>query len=99
MTPRVNSRRRRWVRILAAALAAAAILAVPSVREPLLRAAGWALFVNEPVAASRLVGSADTTIISAGCCNPVHQPAESLRVLLIVTFRPEFDPPSIGSLT
>jgi hypothetical protein len=50
VSPRVNARRRRWVRILAAALAAVAIVAVPSVREPLLRAAGWVLVVNEPVA-------------------------------------------------
>jgi hypothetical protein len=37
------------------ALAAAAIVAVPSVREPVLRAAGWALVVNEPVAPADII--------------------------------------------
>jgi uncharacterized SAM-binding protein YcdF (DUF218 family) len=41
------------------ALATAAILAVPSVREPVLRTAGWALVVNEPVA------PADIIVVSA----------------------------------
>jgi hypothetical protein len=39
-------------------LAAAAIVAVPAVREPVLRAAGWALVVSEPV------GRADIIVIS-----------------------------------
>jgi hypothetical protein len=34
---------------LAVALAAAGIVAIPSVRQPVLRAAGWALVVTEPV--------------------------------------------------
>ena len=42
----------------AVALAAAAIVAVPSAREPVLRAAGRALVVNEPV------GGADIIVIS-----------------------------------
>jgi hypothetical protein len=37
------------------ALAAATIVAVPSIREPILRAAGWALVVNEPVAPSDVI--------------------------------------------
>jgi hypothetical protein len=40
------------------ALGAASIFAVPSVREPILRAAGWALVVNEPV------GPADIIVVS-----------------------------------
>jgi hypothetical protein len=44
--------------LIVVALAAASILAVPSVREPVLRAAGWALVVNEPV------GVADIIVIS-----------------------------------
>jgi hypothetical protein len=36
-------------------LAAAAIVAVPSVREPVLRAAGWALVVNEPIAPADVI--------------------------------------------
>ena len=41
-------------------MAAATIVAVPSVREPVLRAAGWALVVNEPVA------PADIIVVSLG---------------------------------
>jgi uncharacterized SAM-binding protein YcdF (DUF218 family) len=37
------------------ALAAAAIVAVPSVREPVLRAAGWALVVHEPIAPADVI--------------------------------------------
>ena len=49
-------RRRRWARILVlVALAAAAVLAVPSIRETALRAAGWALVVNEPIAPSDFI--------------------------------------------
>jgi hypothetical protein len=50
------SRRPRWVPILVVvALTAATIVAVPPVREPVLRAAGWALIVNEPVAAADII--------------------------------------------
>ena len=35
--------------------AAAAVLAFPSVREPILRAAGWALVVNEPLAPADII--------------------------------------------
>ena len=50
--------RPRWVPILVVvALATATIVAVPPVREPVLRAAGWALIVNEPV------GPADIIVI------------------------------------
>jgi hypothetical protein len=45
--------------VVVAALAAAAIVAVPSVRELVLRNAGWALVINEPVA------PADIIVISA----------------------------------
>ena len=54
-------RRPRWAPILVVvALAAATIVAVPSVREPVLRAAGWALVVNEPLA------PADIIVVSLG---------------------------------
>ena len=44
----MNSHRPRWALILAVvALAAAVLVAVPSLRESLLRAAGWALVVDE----------------------------------------------------
>jgi hypothetical protein len=41
--------------LIVPALAAAAIVLVPSVREPVLRAAGWALVVNEPVAPADII--------------------------------------------
>jgi hypothetical protein len=41
--------------LVIAALAASAILAVRSIREPVLRAAGWALVVNEPVAPADVI--------------------------------------------
>lgn len=48
-----------WRLMLSAvALGVASIFAVPSVREPVLRAAGWALVVNEPV------GPADIIVVS-----------------------------------
>ena len=52
----MSFRRPRWAPILVVvALAAAAIVAIPSVREPVLRAAGWALVVNEPVAPADII--------------------------------------------
>ena len=46
----------RWASILVVvAAAAAAIVAFPSVREPVLRAAGWALVVNEPLAPADII--------------------------------------------
>jgi hypothetical protein len=52
----MTSQRPRWAPILVVvALAAASIVAVPSVREPVLRGAGWALIVNEPVAPADII--------------------------------------------
>jgi hypothetical protein len=54
-------RRPRWAAILAvvaAAVVATAVVAVvgfPSIRQPILRAAGWALVVNEPVAPADII--------------------------------------------
>jgi hypothetical protein len=53
----------RWPRsasilVVVVTLAAAAIVAVPSIRELVLREAGWALVINEPVA------SADVIVLS-----------------------------------
>src|SRR5712671_1338732 len=61
MNPSMSgSWRARWALILVlVAAAAAAIVAFPSVREPVLRAAGWALVVNEAVA------PADIVVVSA----------------------------------
>src|SRR5258705_9157536 len=59
MNPSMMSRRPWWAPILVVvALTAFAIVAVRSLREPVLRAAGWALVVNEPV------GVADIIVIS-----------------------------------
>jgi hypothetical protein len=56
MKPSMSSLRPRVAPILVViALAAAAIVAVPSGREPVLRAAGWALVVNEPVAPADII--------------------------------------------
>ena len=52
----MSSRQPRWVPILAlVALVAATIVAVTSVRESLLRAAGWALVINEPIAPADII--------------------------------------------
>jgi hypothetical protein len=48
-------RPRRAPIAVAVALAAAGIVAIPSVRQPVLRAAGWALVVTEPVAAADVI--------------------------------------------
>ena len=56
MYPTLSSRWPRWALILVVvALATAAIIAVSSVREPVLRAAGWALVVNDPVAPADII--------------------------------------------
>jgi hypothetical protein len=41
--------------LIVLALVAGAIVAVPAVREPVLRAAGWALVVNEPVGVADII--------------------------------------------
>ena len=48
MNPSMIYRRPRWV-LVVVALAAAVIVAAPSVWGPVLRTAGWALVVNEPI--------------------------------------------------
>ena len=53
----ISSRRPRWgsIPLIVLALVAAAIVAVVSVRKPVLRAAGWALVVDEPVAPADII--------------------------------------------
>jgi hypothetical protein len=51
----MSSRRPRWAPIIVVVALTAAAVAVPSVREPVLRAAGWALVVNEPVAPADVI--------------------------------------------
>jgi hypothetical protein len=53
----MSYRQSRLVPILVgvAALAAILIVAVPSVREPILRNAGWALVVDEPVTPADII--------------------------------------------
>ncbi len=56
MSSRVVIWRPRWVVIFAlVALAAAAILAVRHLQEPILRAAGWALVANETIAPADII--------------------------------------------
>jgi hypothetical protein len=56
MNPSMIPRRPRWAPILVVvALATVAIVAVRSLRDPVLRTAGWALVVNEPVAPADFV--------------------------------------------
>src|SRR5438270_10622762 len=46
----------RWAPIIGVlALAALAIVAIRSLREPVLRTAGWVLIVNEPVASADMI--------------------------------------------
>ena len=46
----------RWARVVAVvALVAAVIVGVPAVREPILRAVGWALVVRESVAPADII--------------------------------------------
>ena len=53
----MSYRRPRWASILVVVvtLAAAAIVAVPSIRESVLRPAGWALVVHEPIAPADVI--------------------------------------------
>src|SRR6516225_2546815 len=56
MNPSMSSRRPTWAPILVVvALAASAIVAVPAARELVLRTAGWALVVTEPVAPADII--------------------------------------------
>ena len=56
MIPSMISRRLRWAPILVVVtLAALALVAARSLREPVLSAAGWALVVIEPVASADII--------------------------------------------
>lgn len=56
MKPSMIFRWPKWAAILVVlALAAFAIIAIRPLREPVLRAAGWALVVNEPVALADII--------------------------------------------
>jgi hypothetical protein len=57
MNPSMTSRRPRWAPILVvvAVVAATIVAAPPPLQEPVLRAAGWALIVNEPVAPADII--------------------------------------------
>jgi hypothetical protein len=87
----MNSRRLRWGLILAVvALAAAAVNGVPSARESVLRAAGWALVVDEPLA------PADVIVLSlasggAGALEAAELVKEGIatRVAVLPTLRAE----------
>ncbi len=56
VTPSMSFWPPRWATILVVfAAAAASVVAFPSAREPLLRAAGWALVVSEPAAPADII--------------------------------------------
>jgi hypothetical protein len=57
MTSSVPSRWQRWgsALLVVLALVAAAAVPVPSVQQPVLRAAGWALVLDEPVAPAEII--------------------------------------------
>lgn len=80
----------RWASILVAlALSAFAIVAIRSLREPILRAAGWVLVVNEPVApADIIVLSVDSGPAGALEAADLVQSGISKRVAVFM------DPPS-----
>src|SRR5258706_11977238 len=80
----------RWAAIVVVvAAAAAAIVALPSVREPVLRAAGWALVSNEPVApADIIVVSLDSAGAGALEAADLVQSGVATRVAVFT------DPPS-----
>src|SRR5258706_11425949 len=90
MNPSMISRWPRWAAILVVvALAAFAIVAVRSLREPVLRAAGWALVVNEQVApADIIVVSLDSGGAGALEAADLVQGAIATRVAVFA------DPPS-----
>src|SRR5262245_44449102 len=90
MKPSMSSRRPRWALILTlVALVAAGVVAVPSVREPVLRAAGWALVINEQVApADVIVVSPDSGGAGALEAADLVQSGIATRVAVFI------DPPS-----
>ena len=91
MNPSMISRRSWWAPILVVvALTALALVAVRSLREPVLRAAGWALVLNEPVAsADIIVLSLDSGGAGALEAADLVQSGISKRVSVFV------DPPSL----
>jgi len=93
MKPSMIFRWPRWASPILAvlALAAFAIIAIRSIREPVLRAAGWALVVNEPVAsADIIVLSLDSDGAGALEAADLVQSGISKRVAVFM------DPPSGG---
>jgi len=90
MNPSMSSRQPRRAPILmVAALAAAAIVAVPAVWKLVLRAAGWALVVNEPVTpADIIVVSLDSGGAGALEAADLVQSGVATRVAVFI------DPPS-----
>ena len=90
MSPSLSHRRPRWVLIVGVvALAAAVTFAVPSIRELVLRAAGWALVVSEPIApADIIVVSLDSGGAGALAAADLVQNGIATRVAVFT------DPPS-----
>lgn len=90
MNSSMKFRRPRWAAILVVVAAVAGVaVAFPSVREPILRAAGWALVANEPVApADIIVVSLDSSGAGALEAADLVQSGIATRVAVFT------DPPS-----
>jgi uncharacterized SAM-binding protein YcdF (DUF218 family) len=90
VNPSVSFKPPTWAAILlVVAAVTAAIVAFPSVREPILRAAGWALVVNEPVTpADIIVVSLDSAGAGALEAADLVQSGIAMRVAVFT------DPPS-----
>jgi hypothetical protein len=88
MKPSMISRRPRWAILGMVALIASALVAVRSVRVPLLRAAGWALVASDPVApADVIVLSLDSGGAGALEAADLVQSGISKRVAVLWTLR------------
>lgn len=90
MSPKIGSWRRKSAAILVVVTSAAvAAMVVPSIREPVLRAAGWALVATEPIVpADIIVISADSNGAGALEASDLVQAGIATRVAVFS------DPPS-----
>jgi hypothetical protein len=86
----MTSRRPRWAPILVVvAVAAATIVAARPLQEPVLRAAGWALIVNEPVARADII-----VIVPGGGGAEALEAAELVQSGIATRVAVFADPPS-----
>jgi hypothetical protein len=75
--------------LMVVALAAAAVIAIPSVQEPVLRAAGWTLIFKEPMARADIIvvlGTSRAVVLEAA---DLVQSGIGTRVAVLPTLRVE----------